>query len=173
MKQRNRWLALPLPALLPVLAIALDGNAVQPEIQRQPGTAQAIGALHTVRQIPEACTRIEGRFTGQTSAPYDLQLVRTSPQCQARARVVDFAQVQADAAAWKLNDRIQIPAAACPGQRVVVEVWRKPVSQPLTRDGQGQVRIYLDETRQQAAADRLAALPAYAVRLDVQGKACR
>jgi hypothetical protein len=173
MKSRNPWPATALLALLPLLASAQNGNAGPPEIQRPPGTAQAVGALHTVRQIPEACTRIEGRFTGQADAPYDMRVVRTDVRCQPRAALVDFAQVQANAAAWKLNDRIQIPAAACPGQRAVVEVWRKAVSQPLERDGQGQVRIYLDEMRRQVATDRLAALPAYAVRLEMEGQPCR
>ena len=55
----------------------------------------------------------------------------------------------------------------------MVEVWRHPVAQPLARDGQGQVRVYLGEARQQAAAGKLAALPAYAVQLRMEGAPCR
>lgn len=157
-------------ALSPLAAVA----ATQPEVQRPPATAQAVGALHTVRQIPEVCTRIEGRFTGQAAAPYELRQVRTSAQCQPRAALLDFVEAHpSEAGGWKLNDRIGIPAAGCPGQQAVVEVWRHPVAQPLARDGQGQVRVYLGEARQQAAAGKLAALPAYAVQLRMEGAPCR
>lgn len=157
-------------AMSPLAAVA----ATQPEVQRPPATAQAVGALHTVRQIPEACIRIEGRFTGQAGAPYELRRVRTRAQCQPRAALLDFAEARPnEAGGWKLNDRIGIPAAGCPGQQAVVEVWRRPVEQPLPRDGQGQVRVYLGEARQQAAAGKLASLPAYAVQLRMEGAPCR
>jgi len=165
-------LSLPWLVLLPLAAQA-QGPAAQPEIQRPPGTAQALGAVHTVRQIPEACARIEGRFTGQADAPYAMQLVRTDARCQPRAALLDAAQVTPGANGWRLNDRIRIPAAACPGQQAVVEVWRRPVEQPLTRDGQGQVRVYLGEARQQAEAGKLASLPAFSVNIAVEGKPCR
>lgn len=165
-------LSLPWLVLLPLAAQA-QGPAAQPEIQRPPGTAQALGAVHTVRQIPEACARIEGRFTGQADAPYAMQLVRTDARCQPRAALLDAAQVTPGANGWRLNDRVRIPAAACPGQQAVVEVWRRPVEQPLTRDGQGQVRVYLGEARQQAEAGKLASLPAFAVNMAVEGKPCR
>jgi len=160
-----------LPGMAGAQAPAVQG---QPEIQRPPAAAQAVGVAHTVRQIPEACTRIEGHFTGQPDAPYAMQLVRTSAQCQPRAMLLDFAEAKPDeAGGWKLNDRIRIPAAGCPDQQALVEVWRHPVAQPLTRDGQGQVRVYLGEARQQAEAGRLASLPAFAVNLAVQGKPCQ
>ena len=166
-------LSLPWLVLLPLVAQAQAPAASQPEIQRPPGTAQAVGAVHTVRQIPEACARVEGRFTGQADAPYAMQLVRTDARCQPRAALLDFAQVLPGENGWRLNDRIRIPAAGCPGQQAVVEVWRRPVEQPLTRDGQGQVRVYLGEARQQAEAGRLASLPAFAVNLMMEGKSCR
>ncbi len=166
MNNRCRW--------LPVLLLAPLAVAVQAqEIQRPPAAAQAVGVLHTVRQVPEACTRIEGRFTGQADAPYDMRLVRTGAQCQPRAAWLDFAQVTPGQGGWKLNDRIRVPAAECPGQQALVEVWRRPVEQPLDRDGQGQLRVYLDEARKQAGAGRLAALPAYAARLEMEGRPCR
>ena len=88
--------------------------------------------------------------------------------------MLDFAEARPnEAGGWKLNDRIGIPAAGCPGQQAVVEVWRRPVEQPLPRDGQGQVRVYLGEARQQAAAGKLASLPAYAVQLRMEGAPCR
>ena len=77
-------------AMSPLAAVA----ATQPEVQRPPATAQAVGALHTVRQIPEACIRIEGRFTGQAGAPYELRRVRTRAQCQPRAALLDFAEAR-------------------------------------------------------------------------------
>lgn len=157
-------------ALLPLAAMAQDS----PEIQRPVGTAQAVGALHTLRQIPEACTRIEGRFTGDAANPYAMNLVRTSTSCQARAVFMDDAKVQpSTAAGWKLNDIIKVPSATCSGQQAVVHVWRKPAGQALQLDGQNRARIYLDDANKQAAAGQLAALPAYAAVLEVQGKACR
>lgn len=177
MKKGCGMLSIPLLALLPLAATAQTPAAMEPEIQRPPAMAQAVGIVHTVRQIPEACTRIEGRFTGQADAPYDMQWVRTSAQCQPRAMLLDFAQVNAQVKpgedGWRLNDRIRIPATDCPGLQAVVEVWRRPVEQPLTRDGQGQVRVYLGEARQQAEAGKLASLPAFAVNMAVQGKPCR
>jgi hypothetical protein len=156
--------------LLPGLALAQE----TPEIQRPVGTAQAIGVLHTLRQIPEACTRLEGTFTGDGTRPYDMKLVRTSPSCQARAVFMDYAKVQPSAAkGWKLNDIIRVPSASCGGQQAVVHVWRKPAGQALALDGQDRARIYLDDAKNQAAAGKLAALPAYAAILDIEGKACR
>jgi len=166
MNNRCRWLPV---LLLAPLAVAAQAQ----EIQRPPVAAQAVDVLHTVRQVPEACIRIEGRFTGQDDAPYDMRRVRTGAQCQPRAAWLDFAQVTPDEGGWMLNDRIRIPAAGCPEQRAVVEIWRRQVEQPLTRDGQGQLRVYLDEARQQAGAGRLAALPAYAARLEMEGRPCR
>ena len=77
----------------------------QPEIKR-PGaaTAQAVGAVHTIRQIPEACARFEGMFTGDAAQPYRFSVVRTSAQCQPRARLLDAAKAKPDTASgWLLN----------------------------------------------------------------------
>ena len=62
-----------------MLATSLAAVAAEPkpEIRRQPGAAQAIGAVHTLRVIPEACARLEGRFTGDAKAPYAFAAVRT------------------------------------------------------------------------------------------------
>jgi hypothetical protein len=51
-----------------------------------------VGAAHTLRQIPEACARLEGVFTGDAAEPYRFSAVRTSEQCQPRARFVDYAK---------------------------------------------------------------------------------
>ncbi|MCL7715168.1 hypothetical protein [Stenotrophomonas mori] len=166
---QGRWPA-GLPALLLALPVAAFADA--PEIQRPAATAQAVGALHTVRQIPEACVRIEGRFTGQAEAPYAMRLVTTDARCQPRAGMLEAAEVRPGEDGWRLNDRIVIPAAGCPGQEAVVEVWRRPVEQALARDGQGQVRLYLGDLREQAAAAGLPARPAYAARMQVEGQAC-
>ena len=50
-------------------AAALPASAADPapEIQRPLGTAQAVGAAHTLRSIPEACARLEGVFTGDAA----------------------------------------------------------------------------------------------------------
>ena len=60
-----------------------------PEITRPVGAAQAIGAVHTLRGIPEACTRLEGAFTGEAAKPYMFHAVQTSATCQPRARVLE------------------------------------------------------------------------------------
>ena len=70
-------------ALLP--GIALAAQDPKPEIARAASTPQANGQAHTLRTIPEACARIEGRFTGQAADPYKFTLARTSANCQPRA----------------------------------------------------------------------------------------
>ena len=101
--------------------------------------------------------------------------MRTSPQCQPRARYVDFNKAKPSAAAgWKLNDLIRVPNAACPSQVAVVRVWRKPAAALTpTLDAQGRARIYLDEAKQ--AAEAGAALPKvelYAAQMAMEGSAC-
>ncbi len=166
--------ATPLIAIL-ALAIAQPVPAAEPapEIKREPGTPQAVNALHTLRQIPEACARIEGAFTGQAAEPYKFAIVRTSQNCQPRARFVDAAKAKpSEAAGWKFNDLIRVPNAACPSQQAVVRVWRKPVDQTIKLDGQGQSRIYLEESKQAAAAGKIAAVPMFAAEMGVEGEGC-
>lgn len=161
------------PVLLALLPLTALAALPTPEIERPAAAAQAVGAVHTVRQIPEACTRIEGRFTGTAAQPYDMQLVRTSPQCQARAVFLDAGKVTpSEAAGWKLNEVVRVPSAACSTQQALIEVWRKPAGQRVALDGQGQNRVYLEDAKAQAAAGRLAALPAYSARLSMEGAAC-
>lgn len=160
--------------LLAALPLPLFAANAKPEIERPAASPQADAALHTVRQIPEACTRIEGRFTGDAAAPYDMQLVRTSAQCQPRAVFLDASKVKpSEAAGWKLNEVARIPSASCSKQQAVIEVWRKPAGQQVALDGQGQNRVYLEDAKTQAAAGRLAALPAYSAILKMEGSTCR
>ncbi|HCV95196.1 hypothetical protein D3C87_696500 [compost metagenome] len=158
-------------ALLPAVA----ANAAEtPELKRAAGAPQAVGAAHTLRQIPEACARLEGMFTADAAQPYTFAVVRTSEQCQPRARFVDFDKAQpSEAKGWKLNDVIRVPNAACPAQQAVVRVWRMPVAHKAELDGQGQSRIYLEEAKKQAAAGKIAQIPMFAAQLVVEGKACR
>lgn len=159
------WLAL-LPA---VSAFAAE----TPELQRAAGTPQAVGAAHTLRQIPEACARLEGVFTGEAAQPYKFAVVRTSEQCQPRARFVDYDKAQpSEARGWKLNDVIRVPNASCPAQQAVVRVWRMPVTTKPELDGQGQSRIYLEDAKKQAAAGKIAQVPMFAAQMKVEGKAC-
>lgn len=166
---------IPLLLATGLLACRLPALAAEPEIQRDTGTAQAVGAAHTLRSIPEACARLEGRFTGEAAAPYQFIAMRISPQCQPRARFVDFGQARPSAAAgWKLNDLIRVPNASCASQKAVVRVWRKPAeAQAPALDAQGRARIYLEDARQAAQAG--AALPQvelYAAQLEMEGSAC-
>ena len=160
--------------MIAVLAPALPALAAEtPELQRAVGAPQAVGATHTLRQIPEACARLEGAFTGQAAEPYRFAAVRTSEQCQPRARFVDYAKAQPSAAkGWKLNDVIRVPNAACPAQQAVVRVWRLPVNNTQALDGQGQSRIYLEEAKKQAAAGKIPQVTMFAAQLQVEGKAC-
>lgn len=147
----------------------------KPEIARDAAQPQARNAVHTLRQIPEACARLEGMFTGQAGEPYVFTVVRTSPQCQPRARFVDAAKVKpAVSSGWILNDVIRVPDASCPSQQAVVRVWRKPgQAAPPKTDAQGRSRIYLEEQRQAAKSGNLAAVSQFAAQMAVEGQACR
>ncbi len=160
---------------LPALAVASQSESPKPEITRADIKPQAVGAAHTLRTIPEACARIEGVFTGEATQPYKFAVVRTSPNCQPRARFVDAAKAKpSEKTGWKFNDLIRVANASCGTQLAVVRVWRKPVAvAPPKLDGQGQSRIYLDEQRKLAAAKQLASVPMFAAEMSVEGLACK
>jgi hypothetical protein len=166
------------PIFISTLLVALSAPAFAadpvPEIKRDPAKPQAVNVVHTLRQIPEACARLEGLFTGNAADPYKFAVVRTSPNCQPRARFIDAAKAKpSEAAGWKFNDIITVPSAACPTQMAVVRVWRKPAGVALPKpDGQGQSRIYLEESRKQAEANKLAAIPMFAAALSFEGVPC-
>lgn len=168
----------PLPALVAATVLACATAPVRaadpaPEIARPAATPQPIGVAHTLRQIPEACARIEGVFTGDPAEPYRFAVVRTSPNCQPRARFVDAAKAApSEAAGWIFNDLLRVPNAGCPTQQAVVRVWRKPVDQAVKLDGQGQSRIYVGEAKQAAAAGKVAAIPMYAAGMALEGQPC-
>ena len=159
-------------SLLVLVAVPAFAADPAPEISRPAATPQALGAAHTLRQIPEACARIEGVFTGDAATPYRHSVVPTSERCQPRARFVDAARVQPSTAnGWVLNDLLRVPRADCAGQQAVVKVWRRPAGPPPARDGQGQLRVYADEAAQAAAGQSM--VPAmYAAEVAVEGRAC-
>lgn len=162
-----------LPLLCAGLLAALTATAADPvpEIRRPAAPPQADGVVHTLRTIPEACTRLEGRFTGQTGRPYALDAVQTGPRCQARARFEQLPQPPAGPG-WVLNDILRVPSAACPGRQAVVRVWRHPADHATPAlDAQGKARIYLHDSLAAAAAGTLDALPRYAATLAVEGDA--
>lgn len=163
-------------ALLLLAAVSLPVAAAEPkpEITRDQVAPQAVGSAHTVRTIPEACARLEGMFTGDAAQPYKFAVVRTSPNCQPRARFVDADKAApSEKSGWKFNDLIRIPNAACPTQLATVRVWRKPATvTPPKLDGQGQSRIYLDEQRKSAAANKLPAVAMFAAQMSVEGLPC-
>jgi hypothetical protein len=156
------------------MAAATAGAAdPKPEIEREPGAPQAVGAAHTLRTIPEACARIEGVFTGQAADPYRFSVVRTSANCQARARLVDAKKANATAdQGWIFHDLVRVPSAACPSQQAVVRIWRKPAdATPPALDAQGRSRIYLKDAKAKLQAQG-ADLPLYAAAMAVEGQAC-
>lgn len=163
--------ALVLFAALSLPAIAADPK---PEISRAAAKPQAVGAVHTLRTIPEACARIEGVFTGQAAEPYKFAVVRTSTQCQPRARFVDAAKAKpSEQSGWKFNDLIRVPSVACPSQQAVVRVWRKAAdAAPPKLDAQGRSRIYLKDATDAAKRGHLGAVPMFAAAMAVEGKAC-
>ena len=162
---------------LGLLGIAFGAVAAEPgpEIQRKPGTPQAVGVAHTLRTIPEACARLEGQFTGVAAAPYKFAAVRTSTRCQPRARLVDADGAKASVAnGWVLNDLIRVPNASCASQQAVVRVWRKDAKAvPPKLDAQGRSRIYLKEGLDSARGGELGPIPVYASAMNVGGIACK
>ncbi|MEO6264465.1 MAG: hypothetical protein ABIO58_05845 [Luteimonas sp.] len=146
-----------------------------PEIKRDAATPQAIGAAHTLRSIPEACARLEGLFTGDAAQPYKFAVVRTSPNCQPRARFVDAAKARpSETDGWKFNDLIRVPNASCATQQAVVRVWRRPANAvPPKLDPQGRSRIYLQASVAQAKANALPPIPMYAASMSLEGLPCK
>ena len=154
------------------VSTALAGDR-EPEIQRAPATPQAVGVVHTLRTIPEACTRLEGRFTGNAGAPYALAAVRTGARCQPRSALRQDAPA-AGAAGWVLNDLIRVPSATCPSRQAVVRVWRKDTrAAPPKLDAQGRSRIYLKEGMDAARAGDLTPIPMFAAAMTMEGLACK
>lgn len=147
----------------------------KPEIQRPPATPQAVGVVHSVRTIPEACVRLEGRYTGDAANPYAFAAMPTSARCQPRARLVDAVKAKASVAnGWLLNDLIRVPSAACPSQQAVVRIWRQPsAAAPPKLDAQGRSRIYLKEGLEAARQGQLAPMPAFAAAMTLEGLACK
>lgn len=164
-----------LTLVLAVLSLPAMASDRRPEIVRPAGSPQSVGAVHSVRTIPEACVRLEGVFTGAAEQPYRFAAVKTSPNCQARARYVEFAKARpSQAEGWKFNDEIRVPSAACPAQSAVVRVWRKPgAAAPPQLDAQGRSRIYLQEAREQAKRGTMPQVALYAAEMKLEGKACR
>lgn len=147
--------------------------AATPEIKRDTAPAQKVGVEHTLRVIPEACARLQGQFTGNASSPYAFQVVKSNPNCQPRAKLVDAKTVKPEKnAAWILNDEVRVPSAACTSQVAALKVWRlKAVNQPYKLDAQGRARVYLKDDAQKdwTAKDAKRTTPTYAVALDVTG----
>lgn len=168
---RKPWLYLLMIAPLAGPAHAADDTA--PEIERPVAPPQAVGEVHALRTIPEACARIEGVFTGNATEPYRFAVLPTHSNCQPRARFVDTTEVGPDTASgWIFNDLIRIPSEACPSQHALVRVWRKPGSAaPLELDAQGRVRIYLQESKQ-TAGGAASKLPLFTAAMAVEGEAC-
>src|SRR5690606_10756496 len=114
--RQSFWLVVLATALAMVMPLRAEEPAPRVGAPQQPG------AVHTVRQIPEACVRLEGRYAQPGSnEPYALQVVPVGGNCQARARFVEGAEAKPSATGgWVLNDVIRIPEASCPGREAVV-----------------------------------------------------
>ena len=158
-----------------LVATAVSAADTKPEIQRDPAPPQAVGVTHTLRTIPEACVRLEGRFTDDESQPYAFAAVPTSARCQPRARLADATSAKASVAnGWLLNDLVRVPNASCPSQQAVVRVWRQDIrATPPKLDAQGRSRIYLKDGLAAARQGQLAAVPVFATVMTLEGKACK
>jgi hypothetical protein len=150
---RRAAILLVLPALMLALStpVARSADAAQPEIQREVASPQAVGQLHTLRNIPEACVRLQGQFTGDAATPYSFEAVQGT-RCAQRAMYVaasTMKQAPAAASGWILNDRISVPRADAPTCVAVIEIWRRDGNAtPPKLDAQGRSRMYLDKPQQ-------------------------
>src|SRR3546814_1330916 len=133
------------------------------------------GVVHTLRAIPEACARLQGEFTRDAAQPDRFAAVRTSANCQPRARLVYAAKARPSVqAGWIFNDVIRVPNAACATQQAVVRVWRRAADvAPPKLDDQGRSRIYLKESLAKAKAGQLAPIPVYAASMQAAGLHCQ
>jgi hypothetical protein len=132
-------------ALLLCCALPIASFATEPEISRPVGKPQAVGVLHGLRTIPEACARLEGRFDANAAAPYALSARAKSP-CQPRAMFDTAMTPPAAGAGWILNDVIRVPRADRADCIATISVWRHPGTMaPIEHDGQQRVRLYLDQ----------------------------
>ena len=176
--QRNQAEAFRQGVLLALLATALAVAAplrAQPDVpsprqERPVGAPQAVGVVHTLRQIPEACARLEGVYTGEQAQPYRMRAVPTAANCQPRARYVAAAQAApSQASGWILEDLVRVPDAGCPSRQAAVQVWRKPGASAPAPDAQGQTRVYLEQARQSGASGTAAALPQFSAVMALKG----
>ncbi|RYF44517.1 MAG: hypothetical protein EOO27_43220 [Comamonadaceae bacterium] len=163
-----------LSALL-VASTAAHAADPLPEITRAVASPQAVGVVHTLRTIPEACARLEGQFSRDAAVPYKLAAVRTSERCAPRAKLVDAKTAKASMAnGWLLNDVIRVPEAGCPARQAVVRVWRKDIKPvPPKLDAQGRSRIYLKDSMDAARAGDLKPIPVFATSMVLEGLACK
>ncbi len=154
-------------ALAPIVRAA-DGT--QPEIKREIATAQPVGQLHTLRNIPEACVRLQGQFTGDATKPYTFEAAPRE-RCAQRAAYVDASTLKKAPTAksgWILNDRISVPRTDAPNCVAVLEVWRhEGNTAPPALDPQGRSRLYLDKPQATGATP-----PLFTAMLAIQAKAC-
>ena len=129
-------------------AAAGKSAAPQSEIQREVGQAQAVGQVHTLRNIPEACVRLQGQFTGDAAAPYRMESVPRD-RCAPRAKFVEANTLEKPPSiggGWTLNDVIRVPSAACPNQQAALSIWRHQVDPTkIALDGQGRMRMYMQD----------------------------
>ena len=127
---------------------ARANDSIQPEIQRPVAAPQPVGQVHTLRNIPEACVRLEGEFTGDAATPYRFEAVKRDP-CAQRAGYVDADTLKKPpngSSGWILNDRISVPRTDAPDCVAVIEVWRRAGNAtPPKLDAQGRSRLYLDK----------------------------
>ncbi len=143
-----------LAAALALAPIARGADSAQPEIQRELASPQPVGQLHTLRNIPEACVRLQGQFTGDAAKPYTFEAA-SRERCAQRAAWVDASTLKTAPTAkagWILNDRISVPLADAPTCIAVIEVWRRVGdAAPPALDPQGRSRLYLDKPQQASA----------------------
>lgn len=161
---------MPVLASLPAAIVFAESP---PEVRRDgPLPAQATGATHTLRIIPETCHYLRGKFTGMAAAPYQLEAVARGGGCQARAQLRE-ASVAPSGGGWVLNDVLRVPNAGCVGLQATVRIWRRAGGNaPPASDAQGRSRIYLQDEKQRARSGALAKLGEYVYVRTIEGRPC-
>lgn len=178
MRPDRRPLPLFLASCLPLLGLAglpaaSAATPAAPEVRRDaPLPAQATGAAHTLRIIPETCHFLRGVFTGEPQTPYRVDAVARGGACQPRARI-GRAEAAPGGAGWVLNDVLQVPHASCPSFTATVRIWRRSGGNaPPAQDAQGRARLYLQDEKQRAQRGALAQLGEYVYVVAGEGVAC-
>ncbi len=127
-----------------------------PKSSRDTGKPQAVGERAYRARHPGGLRAAGGHVHRRCAQPYKFAAVRSSPNCQARARFVDFVKATAFGGGW-LEVQRRDPRTQCglSSLQAVVRVWRKPADvAPPNWMRRAVSRIYLQEAGEQAKTQK-------------------